>query len=65
MVVQVVLNFQYILVECNNCITTQDSSENQRGRPCAFPFVIGGKTFNECTPEKDPDGKLWHSTSTY
>ena len=46
--VQVVLNFQYILVECNNCITTQDSSENQRGRPCAFPFVIGGKTFNEC-----------------
>ena len=64
LVVQVVLNFQYMLVECNNCITTQDSSENQKGQPCAFPFVIGGKTFNECTTEKDPDGKLWCATET-
>ena len=64
----VVLHFQYyMLILCNDCITTQDSSENQRGRPCVFPFIINpttNKVFNECTTEKDPNGKLWCSTKT-
>ena len=74
-VIQVVLlSLQYILINCNNeCFTTQDSQENQKGRPCVFPFIIEQKnsefnytitTYDECTTDFDPDDRLWCSTET-
>ena len=70
----VLLSLQYILINCNNdCITTQDSPENHKGRPCVFPFIIQQKnsefnytitTYDECTTDFDPDDRLWCSTET-
>ena len=59
-----VLNFQYILIKCNKCITTQESSGDNKGVSCIFPFVVSGKTYNECTTDHDPEGKLWCATET-
>ena len=58
------LYFQYVLIECKECITTKDSIGDQKDLPCVFPFVIGDKTFNECTTDTDPDGRLWCATET-
>ena len=70
----VLLCLQYILINCNNdCITTQDSPGNHKGRPCVFPFIIEQKnsefnytitTYDECTTDFDPDDRLWCSTET-
>ena len=46
------------------CITTQDSLEGNKGQPCIFPFNLDGKSYNECTTDFDPDGKLWCATET-
>ena len=69
--VLVLLYFQnIIIIECKECITTQDSQGDQKGLPCVFPFVIHDvdmgedKTFNECTTDFDHDEKLWCATET-
>ena len=59
-----VLNSQYILIKCNTCITTQESLGDNKGLSCIFPFVVSGKTYNECTTDLDPEGKLWCATET-
>ena len=59
-----VINFQCGLIKCNNCITTQESLGDNKGLSCIFPFVIEGKTYNKCTTDLDPEGKLWCATET-
>ena len=59
-----VLDFQYILIKCNKCVTTEESLGDNKGLPCIFPFVVGGKTYNECTTYLDPERKLWCATET-
>ena len=56
-----VLNFQLILIKCNKCITTQESLGDNKGQSCIFPFVVSGKTYNECTKEESIN--LWCATS--
>ena len=74
-VIQVVLllSLQCILINCNDCITTQDSPSNHKGEPCVFTFIVQQKndeysytitTYDECTTDLDPDGRLWCSTET-
>ena len=59
-----VLNFQCVLIKCNNCITTQESPGDNKGLPCIFPFNLDDKSYNECTTESDPNEKLWCATET-
>ena len=59
-----VLNFQSVLIKCNNCITTQESLGDNKDLPCIFPFIVADKTYNECTTDFDHDGKLWCATET-
>ena len=48
--------------EDNNCRVIEEGT----GKivHCVFPFKIGGKMFNNCTHDFDPDGKFWCSTKT-
>ena len=59
-----IINFQCGLIKCNNCITTQESLEDNKGLSCIFPFIVEGKTYNKCTSDFDPEGKLWCATET-
>ena len=59
-----VINYKCGLIKCNNCITTQESLGDNEGLSCIFPFVVLGKTYNECTTDLDPEGKLWCATET-
>ena len=44
------------------CQTTNEPGSFVKNAPCKFPFTLDDQTFDTCTRERDPEGKLWCST---
>ena len=58
-------NWGYCSRKCYDeikCQTTNEPGVNVKNAPCKFPFTIGTQTFDTCTSESDPEGRLWCST---
>ncbi len=53
----------FFLLHCVEICTGQGCQTDNKGpekkAPCIFPFVHSGKTYEMCTNDRDPDGKLW------
>ena len=46
------------IIEEDECLTVRGP---RLGEKCQFPFIFGGKTYNECTNDIDVDGQFWCS----
>ena len=57
-----VYSFLTTIQRKSTCRTTNEPGSNAKNASCQFPFTIGDHTFDACTTEKDPEGKLWCST---
>ena len=44
------------------CLTTDEPDSLVRNAPCQFPWKLGGKTYDSCTTDEDPNGRLWCAT---
>ena len=45
----------------SGCIVVEQASGNRK--PCQFPFIFAGKSYEECTRDHDPNEKFWCSTN--
>ena len=44
------------------CLTTDEPASFVKNAPCIFPWKIGDQTYDSCTTDDDPDGRLWCAT---